>query len=45
MFFSVQIQLLKFRNASVLHCLKNLSLTISWNNLGLSSYKGMKRNL
>ena len=32
-------------NASVSHCFRNSSLTIIWNNLGLSNYKRMKRNL
>ena len=41
----VEKQLLNFRNASVSHCFRNSSLTIIWNNLGLSYYKGMKRNL
>ena len=49
MFFSMQNsvekQLLNFRNASVSHCFRNSSLTIIWNNLGLSNYKRMKRNL
>ena len=42
---SVEKQLLNFRNASVSHCFRNLSLTIIWNNLGLSNYKRIKRNL
>ena len=42
---SVEKQLLNFRNTSVSHCFRNLSLTIIWNNLGLSNYKRMKRNL
>ena len=42
---SVQKQLLNFRNASVSHCFRNSSLTIIWNNLGLSNYKRMTRNL
>ena len=42
---SVEKQLLNFRHASVSHCFRNLSLTIIWNNLGLSDYKRMKRNL
>ena len=42
---SVKKQLLNFRNASVSHCFKNSSLAITWNNLGLSNYKRMKRNL
>ena len=42
---SVEKQLLNFRNASVLHCFRNLLLTIIWNNLGLSNYEHMKRNL
>ena len=32
---SVEKQQLNFRNASVLHCFRNSSLTIIWNNLGL----------
>ena len=36
---------IKFRNASVSHCVRNSSLTIIWNNLGLSNYKHMKRKL
>ena len=42
---SAEKQLLNFRNASVSHCLRNSSLTIIWNNLGLSNFKRMKRNL
>ena len=44
---SVEKQLLNFRNASVPHSFRNPSLTIDiiWNNLGLSNYKHMKRNL
>ena len=42
---SVEKRLLNFRNASVSHCFRNSSLTIIWNNLGLSNYKRMKRNL
>ena len=42
---SVEKQLLNFRNASVSHYFRNLSLTIIWNNLGLSNYKRMKKNL
>ena len=42
---SVEKQLLNVRNASVSHCLRNSSLAIMWNNLGLSNYKRMKRNL
>ena len=38
-------KLLNFRNASISHCFRNSSLTIIWNNLGLSDYKRMKRNL
>ena len=38
-------QLLNFRNVSVSHCFRNLSLTIIWNNLGLSDYKHMKMKL
>ena len=41
----VEKQLLNFRNASVSHYFRNSSLTIIWNNLGLSYYKRMKRNL
>ena len=41
----VEKQLLNFRNASVSHCFRNSSLTIIWNDLGLSNYKRMKRNL
>ena len=41
----VEKQLLNFRNASVSHCARNSSLTIIWNNLGLSNYKHMKRKL
>ena len=37
-------QLSNFRNASVSHFFRNLSLTIIWINLGLSYYKHMKRN-
>ena len=42
---SVEKQLSNFRNASVSHCFRNSSLAIIWNNLGLSDYKLMKRNL
>ena len=42
---SVEKQLLNFKSASVSHCFRNLSLNITWNNLGLSHYKHMKRNL
>ena len=42
---SVEKQLLNFRNASVSHCFRNSLLAIIWNNLGLSSYKSMKRNI
>ena len=42
---SAEKRVLNFRNASVLHCFRNSSLTIIWNNLGLSNYKRMKRNL
>ena len=42
---SVEKQLLNFRNASVSHCFRNSSLTIIWNNLGLSNYRCMKTNL
>ena len=42
---SVEKQLLNFKNASVLHCFINSLLTTIWNNLGLSTYKCMKRNL
>ena len=37
--------LLNFKNASVSHCFRNSSLTIIWNNLGLSNYNRMKRKL
>ena len=36
-------QLFNFKNASVSHCFRNLSLTTNWNNLGLSNYNCMKR--
>ena len=36
---------IKLQNASVSHFFRNSSLTIIWNNLGLSYYKRMKRNL
>ena len=42
---SVEKQLLNFKNASVSHCFRNLSLTIIWKTLGLSNYKRMKRDL
>ena len=42
---SVLKQLFNFRNASVSHCLRNSLLTIIWNNLRLSNYKRIKRNL
>ena len=42
---SVEKQLLNFRNASVSQCFRNSSLTIIWNNLAMSNYKHMKRNL
>ena len=42
---SVEKQLLNFRNVSVAHCFRNSSLTIIWNNLRLSNYKRMKRDL
>ena len=42
---SVEKQLLNFRNASVSQCFRNSSLAIIWNNLGLSNYKRMKRNI
>ena len=42
---SVEKQLLNFRNAFVSHCIKNSSLTIIWNNLGLSNYKNKTGNL
>ena len=42
---SVEKQLINFRNVSVSHCFRNSSLTIIWNNLGLSNYKRMKRKL
>ena len=35
----------KFFNASVPHCFRNSSLTIIWDNLGLSNYKRMKKDL
>ena len=38
-------QLFNFKNASVSHCFRNSSLTINWNNLGLSDYNRMKRKL
>ena len=41
----VNKQLKSFRNASVSHCFRNSSLTIIWNDFGLSDYKRMKRNL
>ena len=41
----VEKQLLNFRNAPVAHNFRSSSLTIIWNNLGLSNYKRMKRNL
>ena len=31
------------KSVSVSHCVRNSSLTIIWNNLGLSNYKHMKR--
>ena len=36
---------IKFQKASVSHCVRNSSLTIIWNNLGLSNCKHMKRKL
>ena len=42
---SVAKQLLNFRNASVSHCVRISSLTIIWNNLGLSNYKHTKKKL
>ena len=42
---SVEKQLLNSRNTSVSHCVRNSSLTIIWNNLGLSNDKHMKRKL
>ena len=42
---SAEKWLLKFRNASVSHCFRNSSLTIIWNNLGLSNYEHMEMNL
>ena len=42
---SVEKQPINFKNASVSHCFRNTSLTIIWNNLGLSNFKRMKRNL
>ena len=42
---SVGKQVLNFKNASVSHCFRNSSLTVIWNNLGLSNYNRMKRKL
>ena len=42
---SVEKQLFNFKNASVPHCFRNSSLTIIWNNLGLSYYKCMEEIL
>ena len=42
---SVEKQLLNFRNASVSHCSRNSSLTVIWNNLGVSNYKRTERKL
>ena len=43
---SVEKQLLNFRNASFSHCFRIKFVTdYHWNNLGLSNYKRMKRNL
>ena len=42
---SVEKQSLNFKNASVSHCFRNSSLTVIWNNLGLSNYNRMKRKL
>ena len=42
---SAEKQLLNFRNVSVSHSFRNSSLVVIWNNLGLSDYKRMKRNL
>ena len=42
---SVEKQLSNFRNVSVSHCFRSSSLSINWNNLGLSYHKCMKRNL
>ena len=42
---SAEKQLLNFRNASASHCFRNSAQTIIWNNLGLSNYKRIKRNL
>ena len=42
---SVEEQLLNFRNTSVSHCFRILSLTIISNNLGLSNFKRIKMNL
>ena len=40
-FISIQFPL---HHGSASHCFRNSSLTIIWNNLGLSNYKLMKRN-
>ena len=42
---SAEKQLLNFRNVPLSHCFRNLSLTILWNNSGLSYYKSMRKNL
>ena len=42
---SAEKQPLNFRNASVSHCVRNSSLTIIWNNLGLSNYERLKSSL
>ena len=42
---SVEKQLLNFRNSSVSPGFRNSSQTIIWNDLGLSDYKRMKRNV
>ena len=42
---SVKEQLFNFRSASASHCFRNSSLPIIWNNLDLSNYKRIKRNL
>ena len=44
-FLALEKQLLNFKNASVSHCFRNSSLTIIWDNLGLSNYNRMKRKL
>ena len=42
---SVEKQLQNFGDASVSHWFRNSSLTIIWNNLSLSDYECIKRNL